>query len=165
MIPVHAWIILMASFSIAPGTAFLHLNWWVSASGGGTTNARVATTGHRIDDVDCLVRWSQLQSCLFMGKGDGKKKRKKKNGTTPSPAAPVPAPMRVTSDSNVPVRHQIRWARLNKEYRHQASAGFRQKRVVRTSYRRAWDEEEMELKAEERRRKGQVSRKRMVGWK
>ena len=109
--------------------------------------------------------WSQFQSCLFMGKGDGKKKRKKTSGTpSPAPAAPAaaslsssagPAPMRVTSNSLVPVRHQIRWAKLNKEYKNQASPGFRQRRFVRTKYRRTWDDEEIELKAEERRRKGQ----------
>lgn len=103
-----------------------------------------------------------------MGKGDGKKKRKKKSSSSSGSNAPAPAaaattavsstpspPMRVTSDSNIPVRHQIRWAKLNKEYRNQASAGFRQKRVQRTAYRRTWDEEEMEEKAAERKRKGQ----------
>eukprot|EP00977_Amphora_coffeiformis_P014017 scaffold3823_cov195-Amphora_coffeaeformis.AAC.27 len=115
-------------------------------------------------------RWTPyyVPSCLFMGKGDGKKKRKKKSGGTsssPSPSQPADSsssaplssasPMRVTSNSLVPVRHQIRWAKLNKEYRNQASAGFRQKRVIRTRYRRTWDEEEIELKAQERRRKGQ----------
>lgn len=97
-----------------------------------------------------------------MGKGDGKKKRKKKSSSASSSSAPAPStaaaastPMRVTSDSNIPVRHQIRWAKLNKEYRNQASAGFRQKRVVRTAYRRTWDEEEMEEKAAERKRRGQ----------
>lgn len=109
--------------------------------------------------------WSHRSpSCLFMGKGDGKKKRKKKSNGTPSPSAETSSPsspsssgtpMRVTSNSLVPVRHQIRWAKLNKEYRNQASAGFRQKRIIRTRYRRTWDEEEIELKAEERRRKGQ----------
>ena len=99
---------------------------------------------------------------LWMGKGDGKKKRKKKadDGSSQSAsgtsASSTPAPMRVTSDSNVPVRHQLMWAKMNKEYRQrQSNPGFRQKRVVRTSYRRAWDEEEIEEKAQERKRKGQ----------
>ena len=53
------------------------------------------------------------------------------------------------------MRHQIRMAQLNKQAQQQAGASFRQKRVERTKYRRTWDEEELELKAEERRRKGQ----------
>eukprot|EP00523_Entomoneis_sp_CCMP467_P010597 CAMPEP_0168739310 /NCGR_PEP_ID=MMETSP0724-20121128/11390_1 /TAXON_ID=265536 /ORGANISM="Amphiprora sp., Strain CCMP467" /LENGTH=303 /DNA_ID=CAMNT_0008786695 /DNA_START=611 /DNA_END=1522 /DNA_ORIENTATION=- len=45
---------------------------------------------------------------------------------------------------------------MNQEYRKQQSnPGFRQKRVVRTKFRRTMTEEEMDLKAEERRRKGQ----------
>ena len=44
---------------------------------------------------------------------------------------------------------------MNKEYSKQASTGFRQKKAVRTKFRRVWDEEEIERKAEERRRKGQ----------
>lgn len=101
-----------------------------------------------------------------MGKGDGKKKRKKKSasaGATPSsaqqqPAAQsAPAPARVSTNINIPVRKQIAWANLNKQYRAAQQSGFRQnnKKVVRTKYRRSWDEEEMEQKAEERRRRGQ----------
>ena len=101
---------------------------------------------------------------LFMGKGDGKKKRKKRksssldgdNDSSASPSSSNHQPMRVTSNSNIPVRHQLMWAKMNKEYRlQQSNPGFRQKRVVRTSYRRTWDEEEIEQKAEERKRKGQ----------
>jgi len=96
-------------------------------------------------------------SVLYMGKGDGKKKRKKKDKSVPSsPSASTdPAPLRVTNNINVPVRHQIRMAQLNKEAARQSSPSFRQKRVERTRYRRTWDEEEIEAKAEERRRKGQ----------
>ena len=102
--------------------------------------------------------WDRTNVILFMGKGDGKKKRQKKSsspgGGSSSPAEP--APLRVTSNSNIPVKAQLRWAKLNKEYKKQQSnPGFRQKRVARTSYRRAWAEEEIEQKAEERKRKGQ----------
>lgn len=65
-----------------------------------------------------------------------------------------PSPLRVTTNSLVPVRRQLLYAKLNKEFFKQSSAGFRQKRV-RTKYRRTWDDEEIELKAEERKRKGQ----------
>lgn len=96
---------------------------------------------------------------LEMGKGDGKKKRKKKSTTasaSPDPPAPAqPAAPRVSSNSNIPVRDQIRWGQINKEYAKRAAPGFRQKKQQRTKYRRAWDEEEIEEKAVERRRRGQ----------
>jgi len=46
---------------------------------------------------------------------------------------------------------------MNKQYRASQQGSFRQnnKKVMRTKYRRTWDEEEIEQKAEERRRKGQ----------
>lgn len=54
------------------------------------------------------------------------------------------------------MRQQIAWANLNKDYRQQQQQGsFRQQRVVRTSYRRTWVEEEIEEKALERRKRGQ----------
>jgi predicted RNA-binding protein with PIN domain len=117
-----------------------------------------------------------------MGKGDGKKKRSKKtsSGTSGTAAAASgggssssrnsssaatsssssssssSSPMRVTTNSLIPVRRQLLYAKLNKEFFKQASsAGFRQKPALRTKYRRTWDEEELELKAEERKRKGQ----------
>jgi len=98
---------------------------------------------------------------LGMGKGDGKKKRKRKSNSlgSPSPAAasaPSPAePMRVSSNINIPVRDQIKIAQLNKQARQYSGSSFRQRSVVRTKYRRTWDEEEIEQKAEERRRRGQ----------
>lgn len=95
---------------------------------------------------------------------DGKKLRKKKTAASSSTgtlsslstSAPIaPAPLRVTNHINVPVRHQIKLAQLNKELQRSSSASFRQKPVQRTSYRKTWEEEELERKAEERRRKGQ----------
>ncbi|GAX12953.1 hypothetical protein FisN_2Hh444 [Fistulifera solaris] len=96
---------------------------------------------------------------LFMGKGDGKKKRKKSSSNTSTSSSssytpPPTAPLRVTNQINVPVRRQIMYAQLNKQaQRNSGQTSFRQ--VRRTSYRRQWDEEEIEEKAEERRRKGQ----------
>ena len=94
-----------------------------------------------------------------MGKGDGKKKRKKKSPNPPAAttttSSPKPAPMRVSNNINIPVRHQIKMAQLNKQYARQQQTSFRQKRVERTSYRRKWDEDEIEQAAEQRRRKGQ----------
>lgn len=101
---------------------------------------------------------------LFMGKGDGKKKRKKSNSgssnsnssnsgsTSAADSSQPPPPPRVTNQINVPVRRQIQYAQLNKQMQ-RSQTSFRQ--VRRTSYRRQWDEEEVEQKAEERRRKGQ----------
>ena len=93
------------------------------------------------------VSFSKRSSWLVMGKGDGKKKRKKKDTTsmTPSPkpssssSSSSPAPLRVTNDINIPIRRQIQWARMNKEAAKTGTA-FRQKRVERTRYRRAWSE-------------------------
>lgn len=96
-----------------------------------------------------------------MGKGDGKKKRKKKSAAAPSPAdskpaaVPSPTPLRVSNDIGIPVRHQIRVAKMNKQLAKQSGSSFRQKKVTRTKYRRSWDEEEILEKAEERKRKGQ----------
>ena len=100
------------------------------------------------------------------GHRDGKKKRKKQSGS-PAPSNPAPAPTpaapRVSTDINVSVKRQIAYGKLNKQYREGGgSTSFRQKKVVRTKYRRAWDEEEIEQKAEERRRKGQVG---LTFWK
>jgi predicted RNA-binding protein with PIN domain len=111
------------------------------------------------------IVYSRRSVVLEMGKGDGKKKQKKKasaSASTPSSPSPpsqqqqqVAAP-RVSSDSNIPVRQQIRWAQINKAYAKQSTPGFRQpKKMERTKYRRSWDDEEIEEKAEERRRKGQ----------
>ena len=78
---------------------------------------------------------------LRMGKGDGKNKKKKKQRASSSPASSTPdvpgtAPLRVTSDSNVPVRRQLQWARMNKMFRTSGTA-FRQSNVRRTSYRKS----------------------------
>ena len=97
-----------------------------------------------------------------MGKGDGKKKRKKKSTETSSDSPSSPqqqstTPARVSTDINISVRQQIAYANLNKQYRTTQQGSFRQINKVarRTKYRRTWDEEEIEQKAEERRRKGQ----------
>ena len=104
---------------------------------------------------------------LWMGKGDGKKQRKKKS--TPSSASPAtpsssPAaastpvshaqPLRVLSDINVPVRHQIQMARINKQLQSTSGSSFRQQHK-RTAYRRSVTEEEAEEKALERKKRGQ----------
>lgn len=92
--------------------------------------------------------WSQnlclripKRSFWFMGKGDGKKKRKKKSAaakavTQQQPA--TPPPQRVSTDINIPVKHQIRWAQMRKAAAKSSGTSFRQKKVVRTRYRRTW---------------------------
>eukprot|EP00594_Rhizosolenia_setigera_P016645 CAMPEP_0178970916 /NCGR_PEP_ID=MMETSP0789-20121207/19906_1 /TAXON_ID=3005 /ORGANISM="Rhizosolenia setigera, Strain CCMP 1694" /LENGTH=392 /DNA_ID=CAMNT_0020657671 /DNA_START=226 /DNA_END=1400 /DNA_ORIENTATION=- len=103
-----------------------------------------------------------------MGKGDGKKKRPKKKKTdTTSASSSInnnlsnmnevePQPMRVTSDSNISVRQQIKWGKMKKEMMKSSSTSFRQVNVKKkTSYRKSLDEKEIETLKEERRRRGQ----------
>jgi len=103
---------------------------------------------------------------LFMGKGDGKKKRKKKttlqssaptssssSSSTTSTSSPPP-PQRVTSDSNLSVRHQIKWAKLKKAAARNSQTSFRQTNHRRTAYRKTIAEEELEQAKLERQRKG-----------
>jgi hypothetical protein len=76
-----------------------------------------------------------------MGKGDGKSKKPKKSKATPAIEAVVvskPPPQRVTNDVNIPVRYQIRWAQMHKKAAKAEGPSFRQKKVERTRYRRAW---------------------------
>lgn len=70
-----------------------------------------------------------------------------------SPAELKPQPLRVLTNVNIPVRKQIALANLNKAQQRQTGDSFRQK--SRTAYRRTWDEEELEVKALERRQRGQ----------
>jgi predicted RNA-binding protein with PIN domain len=96
---------------------------------------------------------------LFMGKGDGKTKHKHKKKKTPSANPPSAStsshsqPLRVTNDINVPIRHQIQMARINKQQQSTSGSSFRQR--TRTAYRRAMTEEEAEEKALQRKRRGQ----------
>lgn len=80
----------------------------------------------------------QNENMLTMGKGDGKKKRKKKSSSSaaPTPEPAAPAPLRVTNNSNISVKRQIRWAKMKKEYQNSGTA-FRQQNVRRTSYRKS----------------------------
>eukprot|EP00567_Pseudictyota_dubia_P000310 CAMPEP_0197467748 /NCGR_PEP_ID=MMETSP1175-20131217/65728_1 /TAXON_ID=1003142 /ORGANISM="Triceratium dubium, Strain CCMP147" /LENGTH=320 /DNA_ID=CAMNT_0043003829 /DNA_START=254 /DNA_END=1216 /DNA_ORIENTATION=- len=90
-----------------------------------------------------------------MGKGDGKKKRKKKSASDPAPISPTetPAPRRVTNNSLMSVKTQIKLVKLQKEAA-KTQTGFRQKNVKRTKYRRSWDEEEIKEKRIERSKRG-----------
>jgi hypothetical protein len=114
----------------------------------------------RVSIYEPRICISSKRSVLTMGaKGDGKKKRKKKLDSpspSPQPTSSQPATPRVSTNINIPIRRQIQYGKLNKQSRESAGTSFRQEKLVRTKYRRSWDEEEIELKAEERRRKGQV---------
>ncbi len=86
---------------------------------------------------------------LFMGKGDGKKKRKKASKTNSGSGISssssndnsiTPAPLRVTNDSLIPVRRQIRWAQMKKEAIRNSGTSFRQTNVKRTKYRKSLGE-------------------------
>lgn len=82
---------------------------------------------------------TRRKSFLIMGKGDGKKRRKKKAPTAPAPSQPQsPPPQRVSTDINIPVRMQIRYGQMHKQAVKQSGTSFRQKKVVRTKYRRTW---------------------------
>lgn len=111
------------------------------------------------------IRFTRKLVSIEMGaKGDGKQRRKKQS-SSPSPSSTPQQsqqqqqqPQRVSNNINIPIRRQIQYGKINKQLRENGSGGtasFRQRKVVRTKYRRTWDEEEIELKAEERRRKGQ----------
>jgi len=90
-----------------------------------------------------------------MGKGDGKKKRKKKTPASAVTALVVtaPAPLRVSNDINIPVKRQIRWAKMNQEYI-KSQTSFRQTNVrKKTSYRKRLDEEEQQQVIDDKRRR------------
>jgi len=107
-----------------------------------------------------------------------KKKPKKKAGGSassgqPSPTAAAAAAPRVSNQTNVPIRRQIRYGKINKQLRELGAGGttgYRQTKkgnfvatsgpggigpVKRSSYRKQLDEETIEQKALERQRKGQ----------
>lgn len=118
---------------------------------GEKTRTRIITT------TTVPIRSTMTKSLLIlcMGKGDGKKKRKKKSTSSiTAHTAATPAAPRVTSDSNIPVRRQIAWANINKEFRKQQQTSFRQTntKVERTKYRKLVNETELEETLEYRRR-------------
>lgn len=91
----------------------------------------------------------------LQGKGDGKKKRKKQSSTpsAPSPVATAPAPLRVTTDINISVKRQIKWAKMKQEYA-KAGTSFRQSNIrKKTAYRKRLDEDEQQQVIEDKRRR------------
>jgi hypothetical protein len=81
---------------------------------------------------------------IMMGKGDGKQRRKKQDASPPPASAPAPAQPaapRVSTDINIPIKRQIMYGKLNKQFRQNGGTSFRQinnKKVARTKYRRTW---------------------------
>jgi predicted RNA-binding protein with PIN domain len=110
---------------------------------------------------------------VMMGKQDGKKRRPKKQSSpspSPSGSTAIPQPQRVSTDINIPIRRQIAFGKINKQYRESLSGtSFRQNRnggttaagdatlqpKRRTKYRKQLDQETIQQKAIERQRKGQ----------
>jgi predicted RNA-binding protein with PIN domain len=105
-----------------------------------------------------------------MGKGDGKKKRKKKSTSsssqssnqqqqpsTSSSSSQV-SPLRVSTNINIPVKRQIKWAKLNQEYIKKSSqTSFRQVKKTRTAFRKRLDDtEQTSLLLEKRKRNSNV---------
>jgi predicted RNA-binding protein with PIN domain len=109
--------------------------------------------------LSVAVSFSTASTTALLGsKGDGKQRRKPTPAavSTPTSTPPIaPQSPRVSSQINIPVRQQIKWAQLNKEIQREGATAFRQKKVERTKYRRAWEESELEVKAQERKKKGQ----------
>jgi hypothetical protein len=97
-----------------------------------------------------------VQGFMTMGKADGKKKRPKKSSdsipsssassgvssSSSSLSAPKPqqqpAPLRVSTSINISVKHQIMYAKFNKQVSAQGSPAYAKKKVERTAYRRTW---------------------------
>ena len=81
---------------------------------------------------------------------DGKKRRKpasRDGGASSSsdeegPPRPAPPPRRVDSTINISVRQQISWARQNKEYERQQTAGYRKPPVPQAFRQESLDSEE-----------------------
>ncbi|KAL7451483.1 hypothetical protein ACHAWC_003312 [Mediolabrus comicus] len=105
-----------------------------------------------------------------MGKGDGKKKRKKKSTSSSSQSANQQqqqststsesqvSPLRVSTNINIPVKRQIKWAKLNQEYIKKSSqTSFRQAKKTRTAFRKRLDDtEQTSLLLEKRKRNSDV---------
>ena len=105
-----------------------------------------------------------------MGKGDGKKKRKKKSASSSSQSANQQqsastsqqssqvSPLRVSTNINIPVKRQIKWAKLNQEYMKKSSqTSFRQAKKTRTAFRKRLDDtEQTSLLLEKRKRNSNV---------
>jgi len=66
------------------------------------------------------------------------------------PPAKTPSPQRVTNDINIPVKRQIRWAKMKKKAAKTVGQSFRKPKVVRTAYRRTLNEEDIAQRKEER---------------
>lgn len=99
----------------------------------------VATCSHFSPTVDSFSTSKSRQTLMMMGKGDGKKKRKPKQKKSLSlDASNSPPPQRVTNNINIPIKQQIRWGKIKKEAAKASGQSFRQKKVVRTKYRRTW---------------------------
>ena len=143
------------------------------------------------NDDNNYCRSSNLNlSILFMGsKGGGKGDRKKKKvsaaSSAPSattarspttagspPQQPAPAPARVLTSINVPIRAQIAYGKLNKQYRESSGqtsytrktvngkskrigGGGPPVKIQRTKYRKHLNETTIQEKALERQKKGQ----------
>jgi hypothetical protein len=162
----------------------------------GTTSFTRHCPLHTLESLTTSTTSSTTTSAviLFMGTRDGKQRRPKKSEssssssrpsttssstpssttTSSSTASSTPVtPQRVSNGINIPIRHQIRYGRLNKALREQqqqqqqstSGGGFKSSsssssspsstKTVRTKYRRKWNEEERDEAAQARRRKGQ----------
>ena len=133
----------------------------------------------------CYWRGKRRNTLLILfgakggGKGDkGSKKNKSKSSSSTaaasstSPPKPAPVPQRVSTQINIPIRKQIQYGKINKQYREflnhgssfrasnsgsssSISRGPSSQPITRTSYRKKLDEETIQEKALERQRKGQ----------
>ena len=104
-------------------------------------NGRSSLSTTEVSEYVRVMKRKNCLSVLFMGKGDGKKRRKKKSAMSNQDssddgngAEALPAPQRVTSNSLVSVRRQIRYAKMKKELM-SSSTSFRST-AARTAYRK-----------------------------
>jgi predicted RNA-binding protein with PIN domain len=140
---------------------------------------------HISSPLSLSLSFSQRSLLVLMGqkggsKGDKQKRKPKMSDSASAPSATAPAQFpspaaaapRVSTHINVPIRQQIKYGKINKQFREAAETGsaFRRSKkgnfvsvggpggagpVKRSSYRKSLDEETIQQKALERQRKGQ----------
>jgi hypothetical protein len=150
----------------------------------------------------CPIRTLTVRTttALSMATRDGKQRRPKKQSDTSSTSSSHSPqtqsttssssssssntpPARVSNAINIPIRHQIRYGRLNKAFKQQqeqlqhscgtgggSSGSFKSSppspssKMVRTRYRRKWNEEELVAAAQIRKNKGGQDPNWQVNW-
>eukprot|EP00985_Skeletonema_marinoi_P018238 scaffold10159_cov80-Skeletonema_marinoi.AAC.8 len=129
-----------------------------AATAAATSSTRQQTRHPSLHQCQYKVAFRKKhRTILQMGKGDGKKKRKKKSATaaTSQSAAEAPQqqPLRVSNNINIPVKRQIKWAKLNQAYIKSSQTSFRAAKKTRTAFRKRLDDEEQTQIMQDRRKR------------